>query len=200
MVASSQENRTMTKTYSDIINDIALLDEHLAVSEEAASRLAYDAVVTGSADAAKEISRLNAEIRRAKSERKTVVAAAEVARQREAEAREAVDAASIAAALGEARSAAQRLVEKAEAADALVIELTDTISEIASLERVVHSHLRAARTTPPGALIGRNGLSFSIVERLSAIVRGDRARLPTMKTAVDTACIGWAFILNDEDK
>ncbi|WEO63541.1 hypothetical protein [Rhizobium rhizogenes] len=188
----------MTTTSSEILAQLNALDEHVAVKQEMVRSLAFDAV-SGDKDKARELAAINVEIRRAQADRETLSQALTVAQQREAEAAAKDDAAEVAAALVEARRAAVDLIAKAERADDLIRELTYVASEIDFLEVKIHGHLRRARCEPPGALFFRRGLTGTIIERISAFVRGDRLKLSTMRTTADAARVGWEFLTEEKE-
>jgi hypothetical protein len=181
-----------TLTSDDIEAKIVAVDGTLAALEQGASRLSY-AAVSGDADAAKSLAKVNADIERAKADREVLERARRTAVSLEASAADKAEQERRQTHYAAACANARRLVELSSDIDALILKFGSVVSDIQTTEKAIHRELGGAKASPNVGVVGRQNLSaraFANVANVEGV--GDFAN----KVAVtDVARSAWGFLL-----
>ncbi len=186
-------------SYAEISDKLKALDASLAEAEAEFDLQAGDAVA-GVPGAGKLASDTNARIDRLNLERKILVSALANAEAREAAIAAAAAADDRARHLNKARLNALTLLDKAGRVDTLIESLKSALAELDVAEGAVWCELRLAGKTPPGSLIGRNGLSGDALIKIEAFVRDKDRFLSHDRSIKEKAGVGWAFLIEVDEE
>jgi len=156
--------------------------------------------VEGDADAAQALAQTNAKLEGARADRVILEKAYKQMLQAEAEAFAAAEAEAKTRYVAEARVNAERLLATARKADGLISELKAVLTDLTSAETDVWNSLRLAGVTPPGAIIGRKGISGHVVDILKACADGRENFRNDKRTTSEVVEIGWQFLIDNKDE
>lgn len=186
-------------TSADLRDKLAALDVALADAETDFDM--YAAEVVASVDGAgKRVAEANARVERLKVERRILERACEKAARTEAEAAAAAEAEERAKALEAARQNVAKLLDRAQRVDDLIATLKALLPELDATEAAIWGGLRAARVTPPGAIVGRRGLSGHAIDCIHAFAQGRENFRHDKRGTADMAATAWSFLTNEHDK
>lgn len=186
-------------TSADLRDKIAALDVALADAESDFDRYAAEAVASVEG-AGKRAAEANARIERLNVERRILERACETVARTEAEAAAAVEAEERAKALEAARQNVAKLLDRAQRVDDLITTLKALLPELDATEAAIWGGLRAARVTPPGAVVGRKGLSGHAIDCIHAFAQGRENFRHDKRSTADVAATAWDFLVHEAEK
>lgn len=186
-------------TSADLRDKIAALDVALADAESDFDRYAAEAVASVEG-AGKRAAEANARIERLNVERRILERACETAARTEAEAAAAAEAEERAKALEAARQNVAKLLDRAQRVDDLIATLKALLPELDATEAAIWGGLRAARVTPPGAIVGRRGLSGHAIDCIHAFAQGRENFRHDKRSTADMATTAWDFLIHEAEK
>jgi len=186
-------------TSAQIREKIAGLDVALADAESDFDKFAGEAVA-GVDGAGKRAAEANAKIERLNVERRILERAADKAAKAEAAAAAAAEVEERAKALEAARQNVAKLLDTAQRVDDLIAALKALLPELDATEAAIWGSLRAARVTPPGAVVGRKGLSGHAIDCIHAFAQGRENFRHDKRSTADMAATAWGFLINEVEK
>lgn len=192
-------NEPNLPTSAELRDKIAALDIALADAEADFDRHAA-AAVAGEDGASKRAAEVNAKIERLNVERRILERACEKAARAEAQAEAEAERDEQAKALDAARNHVATLLDTAQRVDDLIASLKALLPELDATEMAIWDSLRAARVTPPNAIVGRRGLSGHAIDCIHAFAQGRENFRHDKRGTADMAATAWSFLTSEHDK
>lgn len=93
-----------------------------------------------------------------------------------------------------------KLLDRAQRVDDLITTLKALLPELDATDAAIWGGLRAARVTPPGAVVGRKGLSGHAIDCIHAFAQGRENFRHDKRSTADVAATAWDFLVHEAEK